>query len=98
MNLVFGGISEGVFAFFIIFCTLVGMATGAYLMDRWTFRDELVRTYRRFCAILQNLPATFSCIRNRHDYKHENSLEFGETFFYVYRCVNCSKTTGRFYD
>lgn len=37
MSLVFNGISEGTFAFYIIFCTLVGMVTGAYLMDRDRF-------------------------------------------------------------
>ena len=34
MILNMGGISEGVFAFFIVFCTLVGMITGAYLTDK----------------------------------------------------------------
>lgn len=69
MNLVFGGISEGTFAFFIIFCTLVGMLTGAYLMDkdrfvylireRWysilLFNLVLAFYWKRVAAILQNL-------------------------------------------
>jgi hypothetical protein len=37
LYLVFEGISEGVFAFFIVFSALAGMATGAYLMDKNTF-------------------------------------------------------------
>ena len=37
MMLIFNGVSEGVFAFFIVFCAVAGMVTGAYLMDKNRF-------------------------------------------------------------
>jgi hypothetical protein len=51
----FGGISEGVFAFFIVFCTLVGMATGAYLMDRERAIGYVRQTMSAFADIYRTV-------------------------------------------
>jgi hypothetical protein len=99
MNLIFGGISEGVFAFFIIFCTLVGMATGAYLMDKRMFIQTIKYIPHRVRANLQNLISMFRhlpdskyCLINRHDYVQKM---FGEDdrffFFYTNTCIKCNK-------
>ena len=42
MTITMTGIGEGIFAFFILFCTLIGMLTGAYLMDR----NRLIQNFR----------------------------------------------------
>lgn len=56
MSLVFGGISEGTFAFYIIFCTLIGMVTGAYLMDRKRFTyfvKDRVADYKKYLQLVR---------------------------------------------
>ena len=101
MNLVFGGISEGVFAFFIIFCALAGMFTGAYLMDKDRFMD-MVRDFGYwFRANLQNLrisfrhlPASFPCLFNGHHYTQRQSAVVRDegVILSVYRCTHCFRT------
>ncbi len=89
MTINLGGIGEGTFAFFIILCTLIGMATGAYLMDRVTFISYVQNRWKVVRRILQNLPATLPCIVNRHDWsqKRVEMLESGELVFD--RCSRC---------
>jgi len=58
VTFVFGGISEGVFAFFILFCTTVGMATGAYLMDKERFiflvKEKYESVKNKFITMLKS--------------------------------------------
>ena len=100
MNLVFSDISEGIFAFFIIFCALAGMVTGAYLMDKDRFMD-MVRDFGYwFHANLQNLrfffrhlPSAFPCLFNGHHYVQGSAVVDEERIILtIDKCTRCTHT------